>query len=467
MSDTLLAGLERGMFLDVAGQACAKDELIGAVGAVAAQLSGITRVALWATPALETCLGVAGAIAAGVTVVPLDPHSSAAELDHILQDSAPQALLASPWEPLPGPLAEMPRLDPSGRSRQALPTAAIDDEATAFVMYTSGTTGRPKGVPHSRRSIAACIDGLADAWQWGADDVLVHGLPLFHVHGLILGVAGPLRLGGGLRHVGRFRPAAVAAGVEAGGTVVFGVPTMWSRIASDASASVMSQARLLVSGSAGLPRPVFDDLAAVAGSGPIERYGMTETLIVAAARADAPRVPGSVGPAIHGTELRLAQVEDGVGDLEVLGPTVFKGYLNRPDTAAESFTDDGWFRTGDIATRGADGTFRIVGRRATDLIKSGGHRVGAGEIEGVLLAHPSVAETAVVGVPDDHLGERIVAYVVESEPVTEVALVAYVDARLTRYKQPREYRFVDTLPRNAMGKVIKSALREERVDPSS
>jgi fatty acid CoA ligase FadD36 len=323
------------------------------------------------------------------------------------------------------------------------------------VLYTSGTTGAPKGVVISREAVAADLDALAEAWQWTADDTLVHGLPLFHVHGLVLGVLGALRTGSRLVHTGRPTPGAYAA---AGGTLYFGVPTVWHRVVRDeAAARALSGARLLVSGSAPLPAPVYEGLRELTGHEPVERYGMTETLITVSARAAGRRAPGAVGTALRGVTTRLAQSADGVGELQVSGPTLFEGYLGRPEATAASYTDDGWFRTGDIAAVDEDGTHRIVGRASTDLIKSGGYRIGAGEVENALLAHPAVREAAVVGAPDPDLGQRIVAYVV-ADGVTGPELTDFVAARLSVHKRPRVVRFLPELPRNAMGKPQKRLL---------
>ncbi len=333
------------------------------------------------------------------------------------------------------------------------------------MLYTSGTTGAPKGALIPRRAVAAGLDGLADAWQWSADDVLVHGLPLFHVHGLVLGVLGALRTGSRLVHTGRPTPAGYAA---AGGSLYFGVPTVWSRIAADPDAArQLAAARLLVSGSAPLPVPVFERLRALTGQAPAERYGMTETLITVATRADGERRPGAVGVPLTGVRTRLIG-EDGqpaphdgesVGDLQIQGPTLFDGYLGRPGATAESWTADGWFRTGDVAVIGPDGFHRIVGRASVDLIKSGGYRIGAGEVEAALRDHPGVADAAVVGAPDEDLGQAVVAYVVAQHPeLTGPQLIDFVASRLSVHKRPRRVVLVDDLPRNAMGKVLKKQL---------
>ncbi len=362
-------------------------------------------------------------------------------------------------------------IDVSARAHASasLPEQSLD--ATALILYTSGTTGLPKGVPITARAIAADLDALADAWQWTAEDTLVHGLPLFHVHGLVLGVLGALRVGSRLVHTGRPTPTAYAAAANAktgSGTLFFGVPTVWSRVCADpASAKALAGARLLVSGSAALPAPVFAELEALTGHRAVERYGMTETLITLSTRADNPdRQPGTVGHPIAPVTTRLA-AEDGsllpydgatVGELQVRGATVFSGYLGRPEATAASFTHDGWFRTGDMAVIEQDGTHRIVGRASTDLIKSGGYRIGAGEVENALLAHPSVREAAVVGVPDNDLGQRIAAFVV-ADGVTEAELIDFVAHSLSVHKRPRSVNFVEALPRNAMGKVRKDQLR--------
>jgi malonyl-CoA/methylmalonyl-CoA synthetase len=255
--------------------------------------------------------------------------------------------------------------------------------------------------------------------------------------------------------------------------MLFGVPTMYHRLAAAAEqdsevAAAMRRARLLVSGSAALPARTFNRILDATGQRVVERYGLTETIMNTAVRADAERRPGEVGPPLDGVELRIV-CDDGsdapwdsetIGEILVRGPNLFLGYLNRPQ-ATEEVVHDGWFWTGDLATRGPDGYVRILGRKSTDLIKTGGFKVGAGEVEGALLEHPAVSEAAVRGEPDEDLGERIVAWVVLVDgvhPPPDEALADHVAHLLTPHKRPREVHFVKELPRNAMGKVTKQSL---------
>ncbi|MET9102601.1 acyl-CoA synthetase [Streptomyces antibioticus] len=453
--------------------------LAAAAGALGARLRdrGAGRVAVWATPSLETAVAVVGALHAGAAAVPLNPKSGEKELAHILSDSAPALVLAAPGDELPEALGGLERIDvdADGHGSGAPGPAPMDDEAPALVVYTSGTTGPPKGAVIPRRAVATTLDALADAWRWTGDDVLVHGLPLFHVHGLVLGILGPLRRGGSARHLGRFSTEGVARELNSGATMLFGVPTMYHRIAEALPeepelVKALAGARLLVSGSAALPVHDHERIAAATGRRVIERYGMTETLMNTAARADGEARPGTVGVPLPGVELRLVE-EDGslvtaldgesVGEIQVRGPNLFTEYLNRPDATAAAFTADGWFRTGDVAVRDPDGQVRIVGRKATDLIKSGGYKIGAGEIENALLEHPGVREAAVTGEPDDDLGERIVAWVVPVDPQAPpgtAELADHVARRLAPHKRPRVVRHLDALPRNDMGKIMKRAL---------
>ncbi len=463
--------------LRVGDRALSYGELREAAAAVAARLDGVQRAAVWAEPTLETCVTVVAALCAGIPLVPVNPKLGASELRHVLSDSAPEVIAGAPAGTLDD-VEDAPRaleVDLSERGGE-LGGEALDPEQPALIIYTSGTTGAPKGAVLSRRAVASNLDGLADAWDWTADDVLAHGLPLFHVHGLVLGLLGPLRLGGELRHLVRFEPQAAAGALRDGATLLFGVPTMYHRLgreaeADDAIGEGLKHARLLVSGSAPLPAPEFERVRELCGQEIVERYGLTETLMNTAVRADGERRPGYVGPPVPGVEVRLvaddgsdveASDDETIGEVAVRGPNLFSEYLNRPEATAEAVRD-GWFFTGDIATRAPDGYWRIVGRRSTDLIKTGGYKVGAGEVEVALLDHPGVAEAAVTGEQDPDLGEKIVAWVVaddRAERPDERALADHVAAELAPHKRPRDIRFLDELPRNAMGKVVKQRLGE-------
>ncbi len=446
--------------VSVAGETLSWSELAGKADAVGACVGGAAAIAVCGAASIETVVAVVAGLRWGVPVVPVPADAGPMEREHILRDSGADMVIGDPdW-----PEVELERVLVPARAGSPTGGSDVGDSDPALIMYTSGTTGLPKGAVIPRRAVAAGLDGLADAWGWTPDDTLVHGLPLFHVHGLILGVLGALRVGSKLVHTGRPTPDRYAA---AGGTLYFGVPTVWSRlVAAPEQARALSSARLLVSGSAALPVPVFDRIRELTGQAPVERYGMTETLITLSTRHDGERRPGHVGVPIAGVETRLRSDagdllrHDGetIGGLEVRGATMFDGYLNLPDKTAESMTDDGWFVTGDAVTIGPDGFHRIVGRASIDIIKSGGYKVGAGEVETALLSHPSVEEVAVIGVPDDDLGERIVAFVV-GDRVAPQELIDHVAALLSVHKRPREIRLVESLPRNAMGKVQKQQLR--------
>ena len=452
------AGHDLGDAVRIDGVTLSRSDLVGAATSVAERVAGAGRVAVLATPTAATVLAITGCLIAGVTVVPVPADVGTAERRHILADSGARAWLGE----LPTEAEGLPHVPVRLHARSWHRYAEPPPGATAMVMYTSGTTGPPKGVLISRRAIAADIDALAAAWEWTPDDTLVHGLPLFHVHGLILGLLGSLRIGNRFVHTGKPSPAAYAA---AGGSLYFGVPTVWSRIAGDLDAALaMSSARLLVSGSAPLPVSVFEDLSRLSGHAPVERYGSTESLITLSTLVGGERRPGWVGLPLEGVQTRLTDDDGGpvphdgnsIGRLEVRGPMLFDGYLDRPDATAEVLSDDGWYRTGDVAVIDGGDMHRIVGRESVDLIKSGGYRIGAGEIEAVLLDNDGVQEVAVVGVPDDDLGQRIVAFVVGS--ATPQALIDHVASELSAHKRPREVRLVDALPRNAMGKVMKKQL---------
>jgi malonyl-CoA/methylmalonyl-CoA synthetase len=361
----------------------------------------------------------------------------------------------------PGRLPGVPSTGPDvalpGGPVPALDAAGPDD--TGLLVFTSGTTGTPKGVPLSHANLLATSASIEVAWRWTEDDRLVLALPLFHVHGLGVGLHGTLLAGASAVILPRFEVDAVLDAVAAHeATLMFGVPTMWVRLAASPRLAEMAPLRLCVSGSAPLDPSTFAALADGIGSPVIERYGMTETGMLVSNPYEGERRAGSVGLALPGVEVQL-EGREGAGEpsaeILVRGPNVFGGYLG--GVGADAFTPDGWFRTGDLGRADPDGYLRIVGR-SKELIITGGFNVYPRDVEEVLSGHPGVAEVAVVGVPDPEWGERVVACVVAAEPVDAGDLLAWGAERLAPYKRPREVRFVDGLPRNAMGKVVRSAL---------
>lgn len=431
------------------------------------------RVAVFTQPGLETAVALVAHAHGGIVSVPINPSVGDRELTHILADARPVIGLASD----PSALRSVPmglaveRIESGDCDPCASFEGAPDDPL--LVLYTSGTTGSPKGAVITRESVAHNLDGLALAWAWTEHDVLVHALPVFHVHGLVLGLFGSMRRGATVRWHARFAPEQVAAEFTRGASMLFAVPTMYHRLVDAGERDhgiglALRHARILVSGSAALPLREHARIEALTGQRAVERYGLTETLINCAIRSDGDRRVGYVGAALPGVEVRL--VDDSrvaiarrddvtLGEVAVRGPNVFTGYLNRPDATAAVIDADGWFYTGDLATMANDGYVRIVGRRATDLIKTGGFKVGAGEVEAALLEHPSVQDAAVIGALDEDLGERIIAFVVVREPTAPEALADFVARSIAPHKRPREVFVVDELPRNAMGKVVKAALR--------
>ena len=439
---------------------------------VAARLAGTglrpgDRILMSAATSAELVEAHVAALRLGLVVVPANTAYREREIAHIVLDAAPRAAVVddpdrAAWirRASPGTLVVGPDVDlPTGAGpAPVLDLAGPDDPAV--IGYTSGTTGAPKGAVLSHANLLASSESVRIAWRWTADDRLVLALPLFHIHGLGVGLHGTLLAGASAVLLPRFDPDAVLDAAAAhDATLFFGVPTMYARLGASPRLGELGRLRLCVSGSAPLPPAVFDRLADGSGQRVLERYGMTETGMNVSNPYDGERRPGTVGFPLPGVELRLAER----GEIQLRGPNVFGGYWRRPEATAAAFTADGWFRTGDIGEHDADGYLRLVGR-ARELIITGGLNVYPREVEEVLLEHPAVAEVAVAGVTDAEWGEIVTAWVVPSRPAAPPAaadLTGFAAERLARFKCPRHVVFVDALPRNALGKVLRHQLRTD------
>ena len=382
------------------------------------------RLAVWAVNEPEV-VAVVGALLAGVPIVPINPKTGERELEHIVADSDPALVVAAPGAELPDALARLPRVDVDLEASAQRDRAEPPPDAPAIVMYTSGTTGPPKGVVLPRRSLASNLDALAEAWEWTAEDVLVHGLPLFHVHGLILGVLGPLRLGGSVHHLGRFSTSAAAAALAARRRCVRR-PDDVPPVADDARerpplAAALTGAPARGLGLGGAAGADHERIERITGQRVVERYGMTETLMNTAVRADGERRPGYVGPPLAASRsgsstMHGATVEDERRRDDRRDPRTRPEPVPRVPQPARRDRRGGPGRLVPHRRRRhprrPTATSASSGGVATDLIKTGGFKIGAGEIESALLEHAGVAEAAVTGEPDPDLGERIVAWIV-------------------------------------------------------
>jgi malonyl-CoA/methylmalonyl-CoA synthetase len=422
---------------------------------LAAGLRPGDRFVLSGTTCADLVVAYVAAWRAGLVVVPLNTAYTQAEVARIAAAARPAAAAVDDRERAAWIRAAAPGVLELGLDL-AFPAAGGDEpvdtvgaDAPALLVYTSGTTGRPKGAPLTHANLLASATAVSLAWRWTPDDVLLLALPLFHVHGLGVGLVGSLSVGAGVVLRPRFALDDVLA--HAGeATLFFGVPTMYQRLAESGRAGELRALRLLVSGSAPLPAALAEDIARATGQVPLERYGMTETIMLTGNPYDGPRKPGTVGFPFPGVELRLA----GSGEIEVRGPNVIAGYAGDPQADAEAFTADGWFRTGDLGAFDDDGYLSIAGR-SKELIITGGYNVHPREVEEVLLAIPGVREAAVVGRPSPEWGESVTAVLVVDEPVDADAVRAHAATQLAAYKVPKAVEFVDALPRNAMGKLVR------------
>ena len=419
------------------------------------------RVVSSAGSSLELAAAHLAALRLGLVVVPVNTAYREAEVAHIASDAEPRAAVVddgergawmrrvAPGEPL---LVVGPEVDLPDGDAPELDGAGPGD--LALICYTSGTTGKPKGAMLTHGNLLAGAEAIRLAWRWGEDDVLLLALPLFHIHGLGNGLHGTLLAGGAAVLLPRFDAGELLdAAREHAATVLFGVPTMYARLAASPRVAELRALRVLVSGSAPLPPTVFERLAEATGQRVLERYGMTETMMNVSNPYEGERRPGTVGLPLPGVELRL----DG-GEILVRGPNVFPGYWRNPQATAEAFAEGGWFRTGDLGSLDEAGYLRIEGR-SKELIITGGYNVYPREVEELLLRHPAVAEVAVVGTPSEEWGETVTAFVVPAgAPPDPEELLRFAAERLAGFKRPRLLHYVDALPRNALGKVLKHQL---------
>ncbi len=411
------------------------------------------------------------ALAIGASTVPVHPQATEREIDHLLGDAAPR-LSILPASRAPDQIVWADLRDALDRSvAGAIP--GVDDDTSppspedeAILCYTSGTTGRPKGARIPHRAVLAQAEVLAHAWRITHDDVLLHALPLFHVHGLIVAQHTALFAGATTVWVDRFDAREVVAAMHADRVSVFmGVPTFYTRLLALDDLALPASMRLCTSGSAPLPAVAHREFQARTGHAILERYGLTEAGIVVGNPLNGERVPGSIGVPLSGVSVRVVDLDSGrdvapgeSGELWIDAPTRFLSYLHQPDATAAMLVG-GWLRTADLARRDDDGRLWLIGRR-DDTLLCGGFNVYPAEIEAALREHPDVEDVAVVGLPDKDLGTRPVATVVPRGPVTGDALLEFVRLRLAPYKLPRAIALSSELPRNAMGKIQKREVRE-------
>ena len=439
------------------------------------------RIAFLVTPSFAWVAIQWGIWRAGGIAVPLPVGSPPAELDYFLEDTQASALIYDKANEAVAAFVERSRgirVTPCDEAFAPpigdLP--AVENKRRAMILYTSGTTSRPKGVVTTHANITSQITSLIEAWEWSRDDRIVLCLPLHHVHGIINVVSCALWAGAICEMLPRFDAGAVWGCIARGDTTLFmAVPTIYVRLISAWEASSfehrreLSQAtaalRLMVSGSAALPVTTLERWREITGHILLERYGMTEIGMALSNSYRGDRIPGSVGKPLPGVEVQLVnevgtQVDPGfAGEIEVRGENVFLEYWGKPEATREAFRD-GWFRTGDTAVI-EDGVYRILGRTNIDILKTGGHKVSALEIEEALRDHPAVAECAVVGVADEEWGERVAAALVlrDGNTLELEDLRDWAKQRLATHKVPSRLLLLDALPRNAMGKVTKPAVK--------
>jgi len=416
------------------------------------------------------CLYLA-CIHAGLVYVPLNTAYTDSEIDYFVKDARPRLFIrdmaSQTCSGIPAPALDA--LIESSRERAPLVRPVIAErDRPAAILYTSGTTGWPKGAHLSHGNLVSNAKALREVWAWRDDDVLLHALPIYHVHGLFVALHAALLGGSEIRFLPKFDANAVLAMLP-GCSVIMGVPTHYSRLLDSPhfDARQFESLRLMISGSAPMTRALHERIRERTGKFVVERYGLTEGMILTSCAIDAPHTPGTVGFALPGVQLRIGswQAQDGIGEIEAKSPGVFLGYFGNSQATVETMTSDGYLRTGDLGRLDSDGALSVTGR-AKDLIISGGLNVYPKEIESALDGLSGVLESAVIGAPHADFGEVVVAVIVADSQLTQLTkftidtLRNELAGRLARFKLPKALVYVDELPRNQMGKVQKSLLRD-------
>ncbi|HEU0099944.1 MAG TPA: malonyl-CoA synthase [Allosphingosinicella sp.] len=433
------------------------------------------RVAIQAEKSIPALLLYLATIRAGAVHLPLNPAYTAAEIRYFLEDSEPALFVGDPALGTGARRSETLDALIDGAWRPAIPFEDVDrgPDDLAAILYTSGTTGRSKGAMLTHANLASNAKTLREAWRFTSADRLLHALPIFHTHGLFVATNTTLLAGGSMLFLPGFDLDEIVRLLPKA-TAMMGVPTYYTRLLSraDLTRDLVAHIRLFVSGSAPLSAETHREFEARTGHAILERYGMTETNMNTSNPCAGPRVPGSVGPPLPGIEIRIADTATGaelprgeVGGIEIRGPNVCKGYWRMPEKTAEAFRDDGYFISGDLGLIDEAGYVRIVGREK-DLVITGGLNVYPAEVEAAIEAIPGVAECAVIGVPHPDFGEGVVALATARSGVRldERSIMSALAESLAPYKRPKRVLLVDTLPRNAMGKVQKNLLRDRFSD---
>jgi malonyl-CoA/methylmalonyl-CoA synthetase len=483
----LLDGGRQLSYADAAAGSARYASLLASLG-----LAPGDRVAVQVEKSPEALLVYLACLRAGLVYLPLNSAYQEGEVGYFLRDAEPRVVIAQPssmaWlAPLAARLGlanvyslgedgKGTWIDAAVRHGTAFTTVLRGADDLAAILYTSGTTGRSKGAMITHGNLAANATALHRAWGFGPDDVLVHMLPLFHVHGLFVACHCVLLNGTAMHFHARFDAKKALADFR-DSTVFMGVPTFYTRLLAEPGLdrAACAHMRLFVSGSAPLLAETHVEFEQRTGHRILERYGMTETGMLTSNPLEGDRRAGSVGPALPGVEVRVVDDDDRavaageIGHVQVKGANVFPGYWRMPERNRDEFTPDGFFRTGDMGHLAADGYLTIAGR-SKDLIITGGYNVYPKEIELALDELPGVVESAVIGVPHPDFGEAVTAVIVphgEHMPPTEAEIIASMKARLANFKVPKRVHFVDELPRNAMGKVQKNVLRERFGKPGA